>query len=89
MLPDPDLQPEEQVEQYELRQQLLEAIEMLPSHSHAVVLMRYTNQLSFREIEQTLGVPVATAKTYFHRAEEPLRALLEPEFENYRGMEKH
>jgi RNA polymerase sigma factor (sigma-70 family) len=85
-LPDPDLQPEEQVEQDELRELLLEAIEMLPSRYRAVVLLRYATQLSFREIGQELGIPDATAKTYFHRARKPLRALLEPEFANEWGM---
>jgi RNA polymerase sigma factor (sigma-70 family) len=82
MLPDPDPLPQELVELRDLRELLLEAIEMLPSRSRAVVLMRYTNQLSFREIGQALGIPEATAKTYFHRAKEPLRALLKPEFAN-------
>jgi len=88
MLPDPDLPLEEQVEQDELRELLLEAIETLPSSYRTVVLLRYTHQLSFREIGQALGVPVATAKTYFYRAKKPLRALLEPEFAHERGREK-
>ena len=58
---------------------LLEAIETLPSRYRTVVLLRYTNQLSFREIGQALSIPVATAKTYFFRAKAPLRALLELE----------
>ena len=82
-LPDADLQPEEQVELHELRQQLLEAIEMLPSHFRAVVLFRYAYQLSFREIGQALSIPEATAKKYFYRARKPLRTLLGPEFTNY------
>ena len=88
LLSDPDLPPEEQIEQDELRELLLEAIEMLPSPARSVVLLRYTYQLSFREIGQELGVPVATAKTYFHRAKKPLRALLEPELAYERGREK-
>lgn len=87
-LPDPHLLPEEQVEQDELRELLLEAIKTLPSHYRAVVLLRYTHHLSFREIGQELGIPDATAKTYFHRARKPLRALLEPEVADYVGMEK-
>ena len=89
MLPDPNPQPEEQVELRDLRDLLLEAIQMLPSRSRAVVMMRYTNQLSFREIGQALGIPEATAKTYFHRAKAPLRALLKPEFSHEGGMERH
>ncbi len=85
---DPDLQPEEQVELHELRQQLLEAIETLPPHFRRVVRLRYTTQLSFHEIGQALSIPEVTAKTYFYRARKPLRTLLEPEFANDRGTEK-
>jgi RNA polymerase sigma factor (sigma-70 family) len=85
LLPDPHLLPEEQVEQDEIRVLLLEAIETLPAPARTVVLLRYTHQLSFREIGQELGVPAATAKTYFHRAKEPLRARLLPEFAFQRG----
>ena len=77
---DPDLLPEEQHELRELRELLLEAIETLPLRYRTVVLLRYVGQLSFHEIGQELGIPDATAKTYFHRARKPLRALLEPEF---------
>ena len=72
----------------DLRKFLLKAIDILPSRSRAVVLMRYTDQLSFREIGQALSIPEATAKTYFQRAKEPLRALLMPEFAGERGMER-
>jgi RNA polymerase sigma-70 factor (ECF subfamily) len=82
-LPDPDLQPEEQVELHELRQRLLDAIETLPVRYRAVVLLRYTTQLSFREIGQALSIPEITAKTYFYRARKPLRTLLESEFAYY------
>ena len=52
MLPDPDLPPEEQLGQDELRELLLEAIETLPTSYRAVVLLRYPHPLSFREIGQ-------------------------------------
>jgi RNA polymerase sigma factor (sigma-70 family) len=87
-LPDPDLLPEEQVEQHELRELLLEAIETLPPPFRMVVLLRYATQLSFREIGQALGMPEATAKTYFFRAKKPLRTLLETEFASYSGVER-
>ena len=81
--PDPDRQPEEQVELRELRRRLLEAIETLPSRYRAVVLMRYDTQLSFREIGRALSIPETTAKTYFYRARKQLRTLLESEFAYY------
>jgi RNA polymerase sigma factor (sigma-70 family) len=82
-LPDPDRQPEEQVELHELRQRLLDAIETLPSRYRAVVLLRYTDQLSFREIGRALSIPASTAKTYFYRASKQLRSLLGSEFAYY------
>ena len=85
---DPDRLPEEQVELRELRERLLEAMKTLPPRSRAVVLLRYTTQLSYREIGQALSIPETTAKTYFNRARKPLRTLLEPEFANHRGMQK-
>ena len=88
VLPDAHLPPQEQVEQDELRELLLEAIETLPLRYRTVVLLRYVSQLSFHEIGQELGIPHSTAKTYFHRARKPLRALLAPEFAHERGMEK-
>jgi RNA polymerase sigma-70 factor, ECF subfamily len=82
---DPDRQPEEQVELRELRVLLLEAIETLPSRYRAVVLLRYTDQLSYREIGQALSMPESTAKMYFSRASKQLRSLLGSEFAYYRG----
>ena len=80
---DPELQPEEQLELNELREQLLEAIETLPLRYRAIVLLRYTDQLSFREIGQALSMRESTAKTYFYRASKQLRSLLGSEFAYY------
>jgi RNA polymerase sigma factor (sigma-70 family) len=88
MLPDTAKPPEEQTELLELRQRILEAIELLPPRMRAVVLLHYANQLSFLEIGQVLSIPTSTAKTYFNRAKKPLRPLLETEFEVYRDMER-
>lgn len=87
-IPDTARQPEEQIELIELRQRILEAIELLPPLVRTVVLLRYFDQLSFREIGQALSIPAATAKTYFYRARKPLRTYLELEYANNRGMEK-
>ena len=84
-LPDPDPQPEEQVELRELRELLLDAIETLPSRYRAVVLLRYATQLSYREIGRALRIPEPTAKTYFYRASKQLRSLLRSEFAYYYG----
>jgi len=52
----------------------------LPSSYRAVVPLRYTDQLSYREIGQALSMPESTAKTYFYPASKLLRSLLGSEF---------
>ena len=62
--------------QHEVQRILREAIEGLPPRLRSVVLLRYTDQLSFSEIGQRLKMPTGTAKAYFYRARPLLRAAL-------------
>jgi RNA polymerase sigma-70 factor, ECF subfamily len=73
---DPSPLPEEIVERHEVQDRLLSAIESLPPRFRSVVFLRYSKQLTFPEIGKTLGMPEATAKTYFSRAKPLLRASL-------------
>ena len=73
---DPRPLPEEIVEHQDLRENLLRAIQCLPPKFRSVVFLRYTKQLTFPEIGKALGMPEATAKTYFSRAKPLLRASL-------------
>lgn len=75
-MPDPGLLPDELMECQDLQRLLQEAIQSLPPKFRSVVLLRYVSQLSFAEIGKTLGMPEATAKTYFHRAKMLLRRVL-------------
>jgi len=75
-LVDPYPTPEETAERHEVQRTLREAIEGLPPRSRSIVLLRYTNHLSFSEIGQRLKMPVNTAKSYFYRALPQLRAAL-------------
>ena len=75
-VPDPSPLPEELVERRDLQQLLQKMIQSLPPKFRAVVILRYTAQLSFSEIGRTLSMPEATAKTYFHRAKVLLRKML-------------
>ena len=75
-IPDNGPLPEEQVEQRDLQRLLHRAIQGLPPRFRSVVILRYTAQLSFSEIGHSLGMPEATAKTYFQRAKPLLRAAL-------------
>ena len=75
-IPDTNPLPEDLAERHDLQQVLRQAIESLPPKFGAVVMLRYTSQLSFAEIGHTLNMPEATAKTYFHRAKVLLRKIL-------------
>jgi RNA polymerase sigma factor (sigma-70 family) len=73
---DPSPLPEEIAERHYVRDRLLRAIQTLPPRFRSVVFLRYSKQLTFPEIGKTLGMPEATAKTYFSRAKPLLRASL-------------
>ena len=75
-IPDSSPLPEELAERHDLQRVLNKAIQSLPPKFRAVVLLRYTSQLSFSEIGRALNMPEATAKTYFHRAKVLLRKIL-------------
>lgn len=75
-MPDPGLLPDELMECQDLQRLLQQAIESLPPRFRSVVLLRYISQMSFAEIGGVLGMPEATAKTYFHRAKVQLRKML-------------
>jgi RNA polymerase sigma-70 factor, ECF subfamily len=77
---DPYPLPEEIAEHHDLQDRLLCAIKSLPPKFRSVVFLRYSRQLTFPEIGRTLGMPEATAKTYFSRAKPLLQAALAPNF---------
>ncbi len=73
---DPDPLPEEVLEQHDLQHLLQQAIASLPPKPRAIVMLRYTAQLSFPQIASILDMQAATAKTYFARAKVRLRQAL-------------
>jgi RNA polymerase sigma factor (sigma-70 family) len=76
LVQDPCPLPEEIAERHDVQDRLLSAIKRLPPRFRSVVFLRYARQLTFPEIGRTLGMPEATAKTYFSRAKPLLRASL-------------
>ena len=75
-IPDSEPLPEEVAERHDREALLQEAILALPPKFRAVVILRYSSQMSFVEIGQVLSIPETTAKTYFHRAKVLLRKTL-------------
>lgn len=86
-IPDPGPLPEELIERRDLQQYLYRAIGLLPPRFRAVVILRYSSQLSFSEIGRVLCMPEATAKTYFHRAKVLLRKILSGQVPQFQASE--
>lgn len=58
--------------------QMWEAIERLPASQREVLVMQRLNDLSIKEIAQTLRTSEGAVKQKLHRAYEKLRAMLDP-----------
>ncbi|MFD2612692.1 RNA polymerase sigma factor [Paenibacillus gansuensis] len=53
------------------------AIDQLPEHHRAVVVLRYLQDFSYNEISDSLGLPLNTVKSYLFRARQQLQTLLQ------------
>jgi RNA polymerase sigma-70 factor (ECF subfamily) len=73
---DPSPLPEEEAERQDLQSALRTAIAALPVKFRNIVLLRYTEELTFKEISSRLQMPENTVRTYFRRARPLLRASL-------------
>jgi RNA polymerase sigma-70 factor (ECF subfamily) len=54
-----------------------EAIDKLPEHHRAVVVLRYLQDFSYNEIAESLDLPLNTVKSYLFRARQQLQTLLQ------------
>ena len=77
LFPDPAPLPDEVIERQETQALLLEAIAALSERARHVVSLRYTTDLSFAEIGQSLGMNENTAKALFQRAKQHLRRYIQ------------
>nr|WP_207952101.1 sigma-70 family RNA polymerase sigma factor [Paenibacillus turpanensis] len=59
-----------------LAQDIRAAIEQLPEHHRAVVVLRYLQDFSYNEIADSLDLPLNTVKSYLFRARQQLQTLL-------------
>ena len=78
-LPDEDLKfsPEEQVDQEELRNEVMAAVDELTEEKRACVMMMYFGDMSVNEIAQSLEVPVSTVKNRLFTARKDLKSKFE------------
>ena len=70
------MQPDAQVEQSELKKEVMDALDKLPSHMREIVVLKNYQQLKFWEIAEITHTPEGTLKARYHRAIERLKQLL-------------
>jgi len=68
--------PEEQIESLELQETIQEVILKLPEKYRSVIVLKYIEELSLKEISEILDLPIGTVKTRIHRGREALRLQL-------------
>lgn len=73
---DPAPPPEKQLEEKEIRQNLLNAIHSLPPEQRAVIVMQYYLDLSEAELSAKMERPLSTIKWWLRDARKRLRDLL-------------
>ncbi len=80
-LPTPDEGPETITEQGERGERVRQAVLALPPASRAVLVLREYEGLSYREIADTLGIPIGTVMSRLNYARGWLRKSLSPYLE--------
>ncbi|GAF65210.1 RNA polymerase sigma factor SigW [Alkalihalobacillus trypoxylicola] len=65
--------PEDQVVKLEMQEWIQDEINRLPPKYRTVVILKYMEDLSLKEISEILDMPVSTVKTRIHRGREALR----------------
>lgn len=68
--------PEEQVANMELKSYIEHEISMLPPKYRNIIILRYLEEFSLKEISDILDIPLGTVKVRIHRGREVLRKRL-------------
>lgn len=75
-IPDKEKSPNEELKQKNEAERVNAAIEQLPDKYQIVIQMRYTEDLSYKEIAEVLNLPINTVKVHLNRAKEKLKVYL-------------
>lgn len=68
--------PEEEAENSELQNQIYKEIASLPPIYRSIIILRYLEEFTLREISEIMDIPLGTVKTRIHRGREALRNKL-------------
>lgn len=70
--------PDEAAARTEERERLRRALDALPEHHRAIIMLSDLEGLSYREIAEVLGIPMGTVMSRLHNARKRLRRVLGP-----------
>jgi len=66
---------QEETRDRDLKEALWKAIEQLPTEQREVIVLRYFEGLSYKEIAETVGKPIGTVMSSLHYAKRKLRKI--------------
>ena len=72
---------DEKVESADTRRQVRRALEKLPADQREVIELHWFQQLSFREVAESVGASLSAVKVRAHRGYKRLKTALEPEMD--------
>jgi RNA polymerase sigma-70 factor (ECF subfamily) len=73
---DPNIRPEQVLEEKEMRQNIMKAIQTLSPEQRAVVVMRYFLEMSEADMVTKMNRPLSTIKWWLREARKRLRRLI-------------
>src|SRR5438552_10038955 len=77
-MPDPGEEPDAAAVRAEERTRITRALEALPEHHRAIIMLSDLEGLSYREIADVLNIPMGTVMSRLHHARKRLKAALGP-----------
>ena len=77
-MPDPGEEPDTAALRAEQRARITRALETLPEHHRAIIMLSDLEGLSYREIADVLNIPMGTVMSRLHNARKRLRTALGP-----------
>jgi RNA polymerase sigma-70 factor (ECF subfamily) len=78
VMTDPAAGPEDAAARAEDRARIGRALQALPEHHRAIIMLSDLEGLSYREIAEVLGIPMGTVMSRLHNARKRLRQALGP-----------
>ena len=77
-MPDPGEEPDAAAAGAEQRARITRALDALPQHHRAIIMLSDLEGLSYREIADVLNIPMGTVMSRLHNARKRLRVVLGP-----------